>query len=203
LVNTNYFISTGPMITPRIDYSATLLSNGNVLIAGGYDNQNAIVPAAEIYDPALRSFKSAGQMQMPRCGHTATGLSDGRVLIAGGSAFDGLMGDRRPNRFFQPTEFFNPSTGLFSVGPSLHEVRGHHTASLLSDGTILLSGGARMWNGTYTSTSDIYPETERLDINTSVSIPVGNRRGEGQSATTLTDGKVLLVGGGSFFVVHS
>src|SRR5262245_35992818 len=78
------FAPTGQMTTPRVRHTATLLRDGRVLIAGGYNAVNQLVASAELYDPATGSFSATGNMSMPRAFHSATLLPDGRVLMAGG-----------------------------------------------------------------------------------------------------------------------
>ena len=63
--------------------TATLLSDGRVLITRGYGGQPA-PGSAELYDAATGVFTPAGNMTTARTSHTATLLQDGRVLIAGG-----------------------------------------------------------------------------------------------------------------------
>jgi hypothetical protein len=74
------------MAEARTFHTATLLPNGNVLVAGGGDDNST----AEIYDPATASFSITGGMETGRSGHTATLLSNGSVLVAGGGIFNGL-----------------------------------------------------------------------------------------------------------------
>src|SRR5258707_619145 len=80
------FSATGRMTTPRAGHTATLLTNGKVLIAGGYDN-NGGVPNAELYDPATGTFATTGRyikdtFDLNDCqGATISLLPDGRVLL--------------------------------------------------------------------------------------------------------------------------
>ncbi|HEU4888186.1 MAG TPA: kelch repeat-containing protein, partial [Thermoanaerobaculia bacterium] len=75
------FSTTGSMGIPRNEHTATLLSNGKVLIAGGYNG--AYLASAELYDPASGTFSATGSMGTARSQHTATQLPNGKVLIAG------------------------------------------------------------------------------------------------------------------------
>jgi hypothetical protein len=67
------------MILGRSNFTATLLVDGRVLVAGGGDN------SAELYDPATGTFILAAQMFMAREFQTATRLLDTRVLLTGGN----------------------------------------------------------------------------------------------------------------------
>ena len=71
------------MTVERRGHTATRLSDGRVLIAGGESSSGAL-NQAEIYDPASAMFSATGNMGTARADHTATLLSDGRVLLAGG-----------------------------------------------------------------------------------------------------------------------
>src|SRR5688572_15773496 len=68
------FTATGSMTGPRANHSATLLTNGKVLIAGGvsYVFPPSPQPSAELYDPSTGTFSATGNMMLPRRMHTAT-----------------------------------------------------------------------------------------------------------------------------------
>ena len=66
------------MVAQHLGQTATLLQNGQVLIAGGE------TASAELFNPSTGAFTATGSMTVSRSGHTATLLPDGRVLIAGG-----------------------------------------------------------------------------------------------------------------------
>ncbi|HEY5472922.1 MAG TPA: kelch repeat-containing protein, partial [Candidatus Limnocylindrales bacterium] len=63
------------MASARGIHTATLLSGGRVLIAGGY-NGLATLASAELYDPKSGTFSPTGSMTTARVYHTATLLSD-------------------------------------------------------------------------------------------------------------------------------
>ena len=78
------FTAKGTMTTARMNHTATLLSSGMVLIAGGLTSTGDLA-SAELYDPAAGTFTAIGSMATARESHTATLLSSGIVLIAGGA----------------------------------------------------------------------------------------------------------------------
>ena len=120
--DTGTYLPTGDLIpTGSEGYTATLLTNGSVLIAGG-DTK----PINLLYDPVTRTFTPTGDMKTMRAGHTATLLPDGTVLIAGAGSY---------------AEIYHPDTGTFTETGRMISQRGDHTATLLSDGTVLIAGG--------------------------------------------------------------
>ncbi len=131
----NFSATTGTMTVARNFHTATLLTTGSnsgkVLIAGG-NSKNAV---AELYDPAIGTFSTIGTMLSTRQRHTATLLSDGTVLFAGGSEFDANVD------ILGAVEIFDPNTDTFTGTGGLLTPRIVHTATLLKDGTVLVTGG--------------------------------------------------------------
>ncbi len=122
------FTAIADMTTPRWVHTATLLPDGQVLIAGGENASSPLLSSTEIYDPATQTFTPSGNMTMARSGHTATLLADGRVLIVGGDSIGSA-------------EIYDPSTGSFTATGSLLMPRNGPNATLLEDGRVLVTGG--------------------------------------------------------------
>ena len=76
--------ATGSLATARDHHTATLLPNGKVLVAGGFNNSEHLA-SAELYDPASGTWTATGSLATARYGHTATLLPNGKVLVAGGA----------------------------------------------------------------------------------------------------------------------
>src|SRR5256714_12590875 len=77
------FKPTGSMAAVRRNHTATLLPNGKVLVAGGYDlNQ---IDSAELYDPATGTWSATGSLHTARELFTATLLPNGKVLVSVGA----------------------------------------------------------------------------------------------------------------------
>ena len=66
---------TGSLATAREGHTATLLPDGRVLVAGGFDGQ-IYLASAEIYDPASGTWSPTGSLATARDGHTATRLAE-------------------------------------------------------------------------------------------------------------------------------
>src|SRR5438045_4226275 len=128
------FVPTGSMNTGRQEPSATLLSNGMVLIAGGISTTNGRLASAELYNPTTGTFTPTGSMSDTRWGHTATLLNNGMVLIVGGQGTAGNVA------FLGTAELYDPTTGTFTSTGSLNTGRHSHTATLLNSGTVLVAG---------------------------------------------------------------
>ena len=144
---TGAFTGTGFMGDGRTDHTATLLADGKVLIAGGNDffaGSGGSVSTAEVYDPSTESFVATGALTIPRERHTATLLLDGTVLVAGGL----YNVARQPLGYQSSAEVYDPASGAFTEVGEMTDARYAHTASLLSDGTVLIAGGTNSYPST-------------------------------------------------------
>jgi hypothetical protein len=83
----------------RTEFSATLLLDGRVLVAGGGDLSSrpdegyVALRSTELLDPATGRFDPGPDLAEARAGHTATLLAYGRVLVVGGFRTAGLALD--------------------------------------------------------------------------------------------------------------
>jgi Galactose oxidase, central domain/Kelch motif len=83
--------ATGTMADAREGFTATLLPDGMVLVAGGVrlvsgSISDVNLASADLYDPGTGAWTAAAGMAVARDGHTATLLLDGKVLVAGGGS---------------------------------------------------------------------------------------------------------------------
>jgi hypothetical protein len=182
------FVLTGSLNIARVSHTATLLNNGMVLIAGGYNvsEQNQFLDSAELYDPMTGAFTTTGSLNTGRDGHTATLLNNGMVLIAGGGG-ENLWDD------LATAELYNPATGAFTLTGSMHAGHYGHTATLLNNGMVLVAGGANFTGNKET----IFATAELYNPATGTFTPTGslNIARYLHTATVLSDGTVLIAGG--------
>jgi N-acetylneuraminic acid mutarotase len=121
--STNNFTPAASLSTPRGNHTATLLPNGQVLVAGGNvvlsNGSPLTTDFVEVYDPVADSWLTARSMNAARSGHTATlelGPGPTKVVVAGG--YD-AVGDGSAPTFLSSAELFQPTpiasqTSLFA-----------------------------------------------------------------------------------------
>jgi hypothetical protein len=149
---TETWTATGSLTTPRDDHTATLLSNGKVLISGGLTfSGDGFGPtnSAELYDPSTGRWTTTGGLNMNRHFQTATLLLDGKVLVVGGN-----RGNTSPASV-DTAELYDPSTGIWSFTSSLNAGRYWHTATLLSNGKVLVAGGINGSGSVFTTLNSV------------------------------------------------
>jgi IPT/TIG domain/Bacterial Ig-like domain (group 2)/Galactose oxidase, central domain/Kelch motif len=176
------FAPTGSLTTARNAHRAVLLSNGNVLVVGGFDISGNALASAELYNPATGSFTATGRLNFVRTSFSTTLLVDGTVLIAGGDDSGGNL--------LSSAELYNPVTGTFTLTGGMVSARAYHSATLLANGKVLLAGS-------FDNSGNVLVSAELYDPSTQTFIPTGNlntARGL-QTANLLNDGTVLIAGG--------
>jgi hypothetical protein len=122
------------------DSAAILLTNGKVLFAGG-ESDFGRSAYAELYDPATGRFAATGSMTSRRAWHSLTLLPDATVLAAGGET-DGCSGNFCAFAgSVMSAELYDPTSGTWTATGDMTGPRSTHTATLLSDGRVLIAGG--------------------------------------------------------------
>jgi len=172
---------TGSMNRERYSHTATLLQNGMVLVAGGYDTNNGpSFASTELSDPASRRWTATASLNTARATHTATLLPNGKVLVAGGIDSNVISS--------ASAELYDPATGTWTATGSLNNERAAYTATLLQNGKVLVAGG---FNDNPSTSAELYDPasgtwTATGSLNTARAM---------HTATTLQNGKVLVAGG--------
>ena len=179
---------TGSLNNARYFDTATLLSDGRVLAAGGAGIRPGTFPyqgltSSELYDPVAGTWALTGSMNVARLVHTATLLPDGTVLVAGGwpnpQTHSGLLSS---------AEIYDPTTGIWTRINNMNVARGAHTATLLLNGKVLVVGS----HGTSANTSELYdPATGIWSFTGNTITPHYGYH----TANLLPNGKVLVAGG--------
>lgn len=180
----------GAMTTQRAGHTATLLKNGKVLLAGGFDGTIGGLRSTELYDPAIGTFKRAADMTNSRVFHRALELADGRVLLVGGH--DGGSSTTRPAA---DAEIYDPESGRFSfVGVTSVAAMGH-VAVTLRDGRVLIAGGDRRSRGSHYCSP--IANAELFDPVSGTFTATGSmvRPRCYSAAAPLADGGAMIVGG--------
>src|SRR5437762_6116297 len=125
---------TGSLNTARRYHTQTLLPNGKILVAGGYNDIDGVLSSAELYDPASGTWTFTGSLNTARMLHTATLLQNGKVLVAGGVNTDNVSS----------AELYDPVSGIWTVTGSLNTARFYHTATLLPNGKVVVLAGTQL-----------------------------------------------------------
>lgn len=178
------FTLTGSMHTARGGHTATLLENGQVLVAGG-EGSAGVLGSAELYNPATGAWTVTGSLSTPRAGHSATLLPSGEVLVAGGVV-------NSSGTATATAELYNPATGRWTSTGSMAGTRYSHGVALLQSGEVLVAGGVTLSFGVSETTNT----AELFNPSTGVWTKTGNlNAARSTAATLLADGKVLMAGG--------
>lgn len=179
---------TGNTLGGRSGHTATLLADGKVLAAAGEGVGDVATNSTELYDPATGKWSATGNLITARLNHTATLLPDGRVLIVGG--FATFTGDRFTH-ILNSVELYDPTTGTWSETGKLNTHRYTHTATLLENGKVLVSGGVSDFDSGVLDSAELYdPDTGTWSTTGKLNTPRG-----GHTATLLQNGKILVAGG--------
>jgi hypothetical protein len=169
------FTCTGAMSVARDVPGGATLSNGSVLVAGGWNPQGGVLSSAEVYDPVAGTFAPTGGMAS---GHLWAGwgaawpVVGGKVLVAGGLDATGALTAQ--------AELYDPAAGSFAGTGPLGLGAISMAPVVLGDGTVMFIGG---WD-------EVSPQTQSQ-------LPSWSYTGSGTSwaQTFVPDGGVFVRSG--------
>lgn len=219
-----FYLIRDKISSPRAGHTNTLLDDGKVLITGGdyYDFDNGkyvYLSSSEIFDPVTQTLSDIGNMNSLRSEHTATLLNNGKVLLAGGHSYNNTS-----YTYLSSAEIYDIFTKSFTPTGSMNSTRNHHSAVLLNNGKVLITGDRSYGElydpdiGEFTKLGSISYDTDNEAVlldNGNVFIGGGSTSGyiynsdsglfsstknssfpgEGVGVTLLKNGKILLTGG--------
>jgi Galactose oxidase, central domain/Kelch motif len=176
----------GELSQPRAYASAVALSNGKILVVGGFDRfaPDIMNEQSELIDPATGKVTLLPQPLLGRVHQSITSAWEDLVVVAGGVDWH--------ETYWSPVDrvdVFRPSSGEWVLGAPLRHPRSDHAATALQDGRVFVTGGN--FNTKLLAWSEIY--NPRTDTWTEAA-PMPRARTQ-QSAVTLFDGRVLVAGG--------
>jgi N-acetylneuraminic acid mutarotase len=201
------------MNTPRYSQFEALLPGGDVLVAYGpclsyglgacefvLTGYTENLGTAERYNVAADTWTPLGMMmQLPGYlttyftpGFTVTQLASGQLLLAGGTS---PVGENAATT----AQLFNPATNTWKVAAAMNTARADHTATLLQNGKVLVTGGDLAPG--YESSGVEYPgvlsSVEIYDPTANTWTPAASllTARTQHTATLLASGKVLVAGG--------
>src|SRR5439155_17087480 len=103
--------------------------------AGGSTN-SGILASAELYDPISGNWTLTGSLNNGRSANTATLLPNGMVLVAAGDDIT------FPSPPIASAELYHPESGTWTFTGSLNTARDLHSATLLTNGMVLVAAAA-------------------------------------------------------------
>jgi hypothetical protein len=197
-VSTHPWNTTASLATGRTLHTATLLTDGRVLVTGGQtlDTPQSL-RSSELYNATTGAWTATGNLTTARSRHVAVRLQNGRVLVAGGVSVE-------QQTRLASAEIYDPSTGSWTPTGNMSIARQLAAAVLLNDGRVMVIGGSGPnSNLDPLSSTEIYnPATGQWAITGAMTVPRA-----GHAALLLPSGKVLVAGGAattlSSTVLHS
>ncbi len=109
-------------------------------IAGTCASSKLIAAPRSTFVSARQQIPNFPSIRVCQCAyHTATLLNNGEILFAGGESDTQLLPDS--GSILASAELFDPGSGQFAATASMNVARTGHTATLLSDGSVLVAGG--------------------------------------------------------------
>lgn len=184
------FMLLAPMLEPRMQHTATALTDDRVLVVGGATmegpNGRPRV-SAEIWDPKQNRWTAVAAPNVPRRNHSAVRLRDGRVLVAGGQ-LPVQLGIGEAQSVLDSVEIWDPRTNVWQLAAPMSRPRRNCSLVLLADGRVMVAGGMAGAQ----STPEIWdPKTNQWTFTGALAATTDGL----EAIVGLSDGRVLLVNG--------
>ena len=167
-------------------HTATVLTNGDVLVVGGYGRVFGRIPLVStlvsLFDHEQLKWRIVtGRLNYGRLSHGAVRLADGKVLIAGGVGQD--------KKQVRSLELYDPLTEQFEILPNMSVGRKRPCLNLLSEGRVLITGREKQ--------ADILLPSKTSSSGFVVRPSIGKSMVKHSQHVTISlqDGSVLLFGG--------
>ena len=146
-----------PMSDARYEGTATRLSDGRVLMAGGRRDATdsaEVLNTAELFDPVVGIFTRTAPMREARRAHSAVALAGSGVLVLAGSSRADVL---------RSAEVYDAGAGSWSQVGALSQARRLQAATLLTDGRVLVAGGEAVQSGARSSltSAELYDPSRR------------------------------------------
>jgi N-acetylneuraminic acid mutarotase len=178
------------MRTARASQTATLLTNGLVLVAGGTGENGGALASSELYNSASGTWSSTGSLNVARVSARSVLLANGVVLTMGGCVSNDCLSSTT-----RSAEIYNPMSGTWTVTGSMRTARAEFIAVLLPSKKVLVAGGCTSYNVNgcvaVTTAAELYDPTTGTWTSTGAM-----RAGRmAMTGTVLPNAKALIAGG--------
>jgi N-acetylneuraminic acid mutarotase len=119
----------------RSFHTITVLSDGKLLVTGGFNYAHHYWADCEVYDPKSDKWTPIASMTTARAAHTATLLPSGKILVTGGASGDSMF------EALASCEVYDPVSNTWVSVADMSTLRLQHVATLLPSHKILVTGG--------------------------------------------------------------
>jgi hypothetical protein len=127
--------TAGPMLAQREEAQGVTLSDGRILVVGGW-HEGQLLNTAEVWDPRTESWSPAGTLSLSRSSFALVALPEGRAAVSGGLA-------EGPFAETTAVEIWDPQRNSWSPGTPLALGRAGHQLAAVGGGTFLVVGNSR------------------------------------------------------------
>lgn len=183
--NTATWMPATAMGTARANHTATLLSNGKVVVIGGSSNgtDNGALSSGEVYNPVTNTWTAIASIPAgPRWKHVALLVASGDILVTAGKTTD--------STYLASTYTYTPGTDTWSAAlGAIGTARANAMGMVLNNGDVIIAGGE---NGSPLSSDEFSTPPWAAWTTTGAQLSVARHSG---GIVKLGNGKVLVAGG--------